>query len=174
MDTYGNIEFQSGKLLQNGKNFGIEVVANSAARNALTGVQDGTVVMTADDHVLNIYNATAARWNKIRNFTISEINSPLTDPTQLYISDTRAMFTDIQNCNNFNLPPAIIGCEFTFYKTKTATFMISANAGDTIDGFAKFKNTSTEIYVSCLLKCIVANKWIVVQKQGSNWVAAAS
>ncbi len=172
MDTYGNIEFQSGKLLQNGRNFGIEVVNDATARNALTGVLDGTVIMTADDHALNIYNATSARWNKIRNFTVSEIMSPTTDPTQLYVSDVRAMLTDISNCNNFTLPPSIPGAEFTFYKTTTAAFTITANTGDTIDGLAKFKNTTTEIYVTCILKCILSTKWVCIQYQGS-WAASA-
>lgn len=171
MDTYGDIEFQSGKLLQNGKNFGIEVVANSTVRNALTGVEDGTVIMTADDHVLNIYNSTANRWNKIRNFTVSEVNSPTGDPTQLYVSDVRSMLTDINNCSNFLLPQAIVGYEFTFYKTKSSTFTITANGTDKIDNYTKFQNASTEIYISCRIKCITANKWLVVASQGSNWIS---
>lgn len=171
MDTYGDIEFQSGKLLQNGRNFGIEVVDDTAERDSLTDVVDGTIVMTADDHVLNIYNSTAGRWNKIRNFTVSEINSPTSDPTQLYVSDNRSMLTDINDCNNFTLPQAIIGLEITFYKTKTATFTITANGADKIDGYSKYVNASTELYVSCMLKCVAANKWIVVTKQGANWAA---
>jgi len=171
MDTYGDIEFQSGKLLQNGKNFGIEVVDNSAVRDALTNLEDGTVIMTADDHVLNIYNSTADRWNKIRNYTVAEINSPTSDPTQLYVSDVRSMLTDINNCNNFLLPQAIVGYEFTFYKSKTSTFTITANGADVIDGYSKFRNTSSEIYVSCTIKCVTANKWIVVTQQGANWAS---
>ncbi|RLC22288.1 MAG: hypothetical protein DRI57_00255 [Deltaproteobacteria bacterium] len=171
MDTYGDIEFQSGKLLQNGKNFGIEVVDNSATRDALIGVEDGTVIMTADDHVLNIYNSTSNRWNKIRNFTVAEVNSPTSDPTQLYVSDVRSMLTDINNCNTFLLPQAIVGYEFTFYKTKTVTFRITANGTDTIDNYTHFQNASTEIYVSTLIKCVTANKWIIVNQQGSNWVS---
>jgi len=171
MDTYGDIEFQSGRLLQNGKNFGIEVVANSTERDNLIDVKDGTIIMTADDHVLNIYNSTANRWNKIRNFTVSEVNSPTSDPTQLYTSDNRSMLTDINNCNNFNLPQAVIGLELSFYKTQTTAYTITANGADKIDGYSKFRNSSTELYVSCLLKCISANKWIVVQEQGSGWVA---
>ncbi len=174
MDTYGNIELQSGRILKDGLNFGIEIVADVAARNALTGVIDGTVVMTKDDHILNIYNATSGRWNKMRNFSISEVHSPTTDPTTLYPSDCRAMFTDIANCNTFNLPPALPGYEFMFYKTTTAAFTIIANGSNTIDGFARYKNTTSEIYVSCLLKCIIATKWTVLQSQGLSWVAAAS
>jgi len=169
MDTYGDIEFQSGKLLHNGRNYGIEVVANSAERNSLTNVVDGTVVMTADDHVLNIYCSTTGRWNKMRNFTISEIHSPSSDPTQLHVSDTRSMFTDINNCNNFYLPNAIVGFEVSFYKTKTDNFNIRANGSDKIDNYTYFRNSSTEIYVSCLIKCIAPGTWIVVHQQGTNW-----
>jgi len=171
MDTYGDIEFQSGKLLKNGENFGIEIVANSIARNALANKFNGQVVMTQDDHVLNIYSTTSGRWNKIRNFSVSEIHSPSTDPTQLWNSDSRSMFTDINNCNNFNLPNAIPGLEFTFHKTKPSSFRIIANAGDKIDNYTYLRNLTDELYVSCFIKCIIPDQWIIIHKQGTNWVS---
>jgi len=83
MKIYGNLDLRTGDLYEDAaKVYGISIVANDAARNALTDVEDGKLAVTLSDYTLNMYDTTSLLWKKFS----------ITDPVQQCIqyNDSKA------------------------------------------------------------------------------------
>jgi len=66
MKIYGNLDLRTGDLYEDDvKTYGIGAVNDDSARDNLSDIVDGQVVVTLHDYTLNMYDTTSQVWSKL-------------------------------------------------------------------------------------------------------------